>query len=122
MTRQELVVCLAQMVVLFPARTVNTGIILPQFADVKTFRQEFDVLMHTVPDFLMPEVRYATLREYEFGNSRHIWISNPDHSKGRSFDQLYLSSRLTEEDKKKHLFCFLPMIGSINNIHTFDDM
>lgn len=122
MTRQKLIVRLAQMVVQLPARAINTGIILPRFDDIKKFRKEFDVLMHTVPDFLMPEVQYATLRQYEFGYSRHIWISNPTHSKGRSFDQLYLSSRLTEEDKQKHLFCFLPMIGSINNIHTFDDM
>lgn len=122
MTRQELIVRLAQMVVHLPDKAVNTGIILPRFADIKTFRQEFDMLMNTVPDFLMPEIGYATLRQYEFGYSRHIWLSDTNSGKGRTFSQLFLSSRLTAEDKKKHLFCFLPMIGSINNIHTFEDI
>jgi hypothetical protein len=122
MTRQELIVWLAQMVVQLPYKGVATGIILPQFADIKTFRQEFDMLMNTVPDFLMPKVHYSTLRQYDFGNSSHIWLSDTNSGKGRTFNSLYLSSRLTDEDKKKHLFCFLPMIGSINNIHTFEDM
>lgn len=126
MTRDQLVTRLAQMVVHGSHLNNTVGIIMPTFEDVKRIRREFEVLVNTIPDFLMPEVRYSTIRDFEFGNNRYIWMHGRNAGKGRTLSQLYLSSRLTEEDLKDHLFSLIPAMsftaGGVNNIHTFDDI
>lgn len=126
MTRQELVTRLAQLVVHGSHFNKTVGIIMPTFEDVKRIKKEFDVLVNTIPDFLMPEVRYDTIRNYKFGNGEYIWMHGRNAGKGRTLNQLYLSSRLTEEDLKDHLFSLIPVMsvtaGGVNNIHTFDDV
>ena len=126
MTRQDLVIFLAQMVVHGPHLSRAIGIIMPTFEDVKRVRREFDVLVNTIPEFLMPEVRYNTIRNYKFGDSEYIWMYGRNAGKGRTIGQLYLSSRLTNEDLKYHLFSLIPAMsftpGGVQNIHTFKDL
>ena len=114
------------MVVLGSHLNNTVGIIMPTFEDVKRIRKEFGMLVDTIPDFLMPEVRYSTIRDFEFGDNRYWWMHGRNASKGRTLSQLYLSSRLTEEDLKDHLFSLIPAMsftaGGVNNIHTFDDI
>lgn len=126
MTRQDLTMMLAQMVVHGPHLSRAIGIIMPTFEDVKRVRREFDVLVNTIPEFLMPEVRHNTIRNYKFGDSEYIWMHGRNAGKGRTLSVLYLSSRLTEEDLKDHLFSLIPAMsftaGGVQNIHTFDDV
>jgi hypothetical protein len=125
MTRQDLVIFLAQMVVHGSHLNTTVGIILPTFEDVKRVRKEFGMLVNTIPNFLMPEVRYNTIRNYKFGDSEYIWMHGRNAGKGRTLSQLYLSSRLTEKDLKYHLFSLIPAMSvtasGVNNIHTFID-
>ena len=126
MTRSELVLTLAQLVVHGSYRPgLSIGIIMPTFEDIKPIRREFDALVSTIPDFLMPEVRYNTIRNYKFGNSEYIWMHGQNAGKGRTLSKLYLSSRLTDKDLKNHLFSIIPTMatsGGVNNIHTFEDV
>lgn len=74
-----------------------------------------------LPSWLDPKVRTITTREIEYDFGKFVFMYGPNCGRGRSFDSIYMSSRLSDKDKDQHCFAILPMLSSGKTFITFDD-
>jgi hypothetical protein len=98
-----------------------TGIILPTYSDAKIFSREISAMLAELPSWLDPKVRTITTREIEYGFGKFVFMYSSNCGRGRSFDNIYMSSRLSEKDKEQHCFVILPILSSGKTFITFDD-
>ena len=122
MIRQELLHRLAQLIYLVPSAQMTIGVILPSFAEVKRFHSDLDGLLKEVPGWLNPEaVVRNTKRIIEFGQTGSIVLLHSVHDgRGRSFNSMFLSSRLSEDQKTQFMFNIMPTMTH-GRVETFED-
>lgn len=112
MTRTELLERLAQVIILVPNAAQTTGIILPSFKDVKQFNYDLCCLLHSVPKWLdLGQVSRKTIRQIDHGYYASIvFLNDVNHSRGRSFNAIYISDRCSDEQKSQFVFNLMPAL------------
>lgn len=122
MIRQELLYKLAQLIYLVPNAQMTIGVILPSFAEVKRFHSDLNVLLDEMPGWVNPKaVVRNTKRVIEFGQTGSIVLLHSVHDgRGRSFNSMFLSSRLLEDQKTQFMFNIMPTMLH-GTIETFED-
>ena len=121
MTREDLQGLLGRSIVSFYPGFTVTGIILPTYSDAKIFSREISSMIDSLPNWIVTDLRTVTTREIEYACGKIVFMYGPNCGRGRSFDNIYISSRLSEKDKEQHCFTILPMLSSGKTFITFDD-
>lgn len=82
------------------------GILVPSFADAKQFRSDLLKLIEELPVWVISnKVVRCNSRKIEFDNKVEIhFFYDANGSKGMSIDDLWVSSRVTDEQITPHCF------------------
>lgn len=107
---------------LVPNANTTIGVVLPSFAEVKQFRWELADLVNEVPKWLtLKPVNRDTIRQIEFGSTgRIVLLHSVNDGRGRSFNTMFLSSKLTEDQKTQFMFNIMPTMAH-GHVETFED-
>lgn len=120
MNRDDVIINIAQIGALSPY-AMNIGVILPTAADCLLFRNQLVDKFSEVPGWLMSPPTVGARNMIKLQSDTCIWfMHNVHHTRGHTFNRVYVSSRVKDEQLSEFIFTLLPAMVN-NTTITFED-
>jgi hypothetical protein len=121
MNRDQLIVFLAQAVVIRPWSFKKIAVFLPKREDSKKFGEDLYSKIDEIPGWLMPTVKRKTQSRFETDNLCLLFTISAWSLKGQSLDAVYVSDQHSEKEMIDIRQCVLPALRGREHFSIFNE-